>query len=94
MTNTPPPASLRERLVAALDADSVRPWGERQGLVNAMLTVVQPELNTLAAVDRLHQPRQHGGWTICPECSHLGRTARAWPCATATILAAVRATTS
>jgi hypothetical protein len=44
MTATPPPASLRERLLAAIDDDAHRPWGQQQGLVNAMLAVVQDEL--------------------------------------------------
>jgi hypothetical protein len=34
-------AGLRERLLAALDADAQRPRGERVGLVNAMLTVAE-----------------------------------------------------
>ncbi|MFE6866036.1 hypothetical protein ACFVFS_05730 [Kitasatospora sp. NPDC057692] len=38
------PPDLRERLIAALDADAMRPRGEKQGLVNVMLAVVEADL--------------------------------------------------
>ncbi|MFJ2780251.1 hypothetical protein [Kitasatospora sp. NPDC087315] len=46
MTATPPP-SLRERLIAALDEDTMRPRDQRQGLIEAILTIAQPELDRL-----------------------------------------------
>jgi hypothetical protein len=44
VTATPPPDSLRDRLLAALDEDAHRPRDQRQGLVNAMLAVAEAEL--------------------------------------------------
>lgn len=52
MTGTTP--SLRDRLIAALDEDAIKPRDQRQGLVNAMLDVVQPELDRLREIEAIH----------------------------------------
>ncbi|GAA2838276.1 hypothetical protein RMN57_13055 [Kitasatospora sp. CM 4170] len=72
----------------------VRIEGSPEGLAAAVLAVVQPELDALAAVRLLHQPRDHGGWQICTGCSRLGHYAEQWPCATTTAIAAARTPTS